>query len=85
MTLLAAEVRRCADKGARALAFPENTAKLGLPSFHTDHWDPVCEAVTETDMVVCMHIGTSAVMQTTSEDATIAIGISLAPMNAQSV
>lgn len=81
---LAAEVRRCADKGARALAFPENTAKLGLPSFHTDHWDPVWDAVTETDLAVCMHIGTSGVMQMPSEDASFAIGIALAPMNAQS-
>ena len=27
------------------LTFPENPVPLGLPSFSTDHWDPVWEAV----------------------------------------
>ena len=31
-------------KGAKAISFPENPAPLGLPSFHTDHWDPVFAA-----------------------------------------
>ena len=38
--LAAAETRRNADKGAKALSFPENTVPLGLPSYWTDHWDP---------------------------------------------
>ena len=36
--------QRTAAKGARAISFPENPAPLGLPSFHTDHWDPVFSA-----------------------------------------
>jgi predicted TIM-barrel fold metal-dependent hydrolase len=55
----AAEVRRCAALGARGITMPENTVPLGLPSFYTDHWDPVWEACQETEMVVCMHLGTS--------------------------
>ncbi|MEY2569813.1 MAG: hypothetical protein QOE63_163, partial [Acidimicrobiaceae bacterium] len=39
--LAAAEIERCAAKGAKAVSFPENPAPLGLPSFHTDHWDPI--------------------------------------------
>src|SRR5690606_27142737 len=36
-----AEIERTAAKGAKAISFPENPVPLGLPSFHTDHWDPV--------------------------------------------
>jgi hypothetical protein len=39
--LAAQEVRRCAAKGSHAIAFSENPAALGLPSVHTDDWDPL--------------------------------------------
>ena len=42
--LLAAEVRRCAAKGAHAVTFSENPSKLGWPSIHSDHWDPFWKA-----------------------------------------
>lgn len=57
--LAAAEIHRCADKGARALSFPENTVPLGLPSYWTDHWNPVWQACQDRDVVLCLHIGTS--------------------------
>lgn len=57
--LAAQEIRRTAARGARALSFPENSVPLGLPSYWTDHWDPVWRACEETDMVLCLHIGTS--------------------------
>jgi predicted TIM-barrel fold metal-dependent hydrolase len=55
----AAEIRRCAELGARALSFPENPVPLGLPSYWTDHWDPVWQACQDHDIVLCLHIGTS--------------------------
>lgn len=55
----AEEIRRCADKGARALSMVENPVPGGLPGFHTDHWDPIWDAVQECDMPVGMHIGSS--------------------------
>ncbi|HJQ45697.1 MAG TPA: amidohydrolase family protein [Amycolatopsis sp.] len=60
--LAAEEVRRCARKGARALAFSENPAALGLPSIYdpAQPWDPVWQACDETGVVVCMHIGSSS-------------------------
>src|SRR5207302_2922510 len=54
-----AEIRRCVDKGAKALCFVENPSPLGLPGFHTDHWDPVFGTCQEADIPVCMHIGSS--------------------------
>ena len=59
-TLAAAEIRRCVDKGAKALCFVENPVPLGLPSFHDpEHWDPIWAACQEADLPVCMHIGSS--------------------------
>jgi predicted TIM-barrel fold metal-dependent hydrolase len=53
------EVRRCAAKGARALAFTENPVPDGLPGFYGDHWDPLWRAVAEVGLPVCMHIASS--------------------------
>ncbi|MGE0881105.1 MAG: amidohydrolase family protein [Acidimicrobiia bacterium] len=54
------EIRRCVDKGAKALCFVENPPPLGLPSFHhPDHWDPIFGTCQEADIPVCMHIGSS--------------------------
>lgn len=80
--LCAAEIRRCAEKGNRAISFPENTVPLGLPSFYTDHWDPVWRACVETDTVICMHIGTSGSVPTPSPDAPFIVSIALANLNA---
>jgi predicted TIM-barrel fold metal-dependent hydrolase len=67
--LAAEEVRRCAAKGSHAIAFSENPAALGLPSVHTDAWDPLWTACQETDTVVNMHIGSSSTFSKTSDDA----------------
>jgi predicted TIM-barrel fold metal-dependent hydrolase len=80
---MAEEIRRCAAKGARAVTFPESTHALDLPSFHTDHWDPLWQAVTETDTVICIHIGTSGQTRMPSPDGSYAVEIALAPINAQ--
>ncbi len=67
--LAAAEIRRNAARGARAVAWSELPAWLGLPSIHTDHWDPFFAACQETDTVICMHIGSGTRTLTTSADA----------------
>jgi predicted TIM-barrel fold metal-dependent hydrolase len=75
--LAAAEVRRCSEKGSHAIAFSENPTKLGLPSVHTDHWDPLFAACEETETVVNMHIGSSSTFPVTSRDAPRAVSLSL--------
>jgi predicted TIM-barrel fold metal-dependent hydrolase len=55
--LAAAEVRRIAANGTRTISFPDAPSMLGLPSFHTDHWDPLWDACEETDTPVCLHFG----------------------------
>jgi predicted TIM-barrel fold metal-dependent hydrolase len=79
--LMAAEVRRCAEKGAHAVTFSENPSKLGWPSVHSDHWDPFWAACDETETVVCMHIGSSSQLVITSPDAPMDVLITLSPIN----
>ena len=67
--LAAAEVRRNATRGVRAVAFSEIPAHLGLPSIHSGFWDPFFAACEETHTTVCMHIGSSSRMPATSADA----------------
>ncbi len=82
--LAAAEVRRCADKGSRAVAFSENPYPLGLPSVHSPdrHWDPFFRACEETDTILNMHIGSSSKMPATSPDAPFAVSSTITFSNA---
>ncbi|SHM64942.1 amidohydrolase family protein [Cryptosporangium aurantiacum] len=63
-----AEIERTAARGAKSIAFSENPTKLGLPSIHGDHWDPVFRACHETGLVVSMHVGSSSNLIRTSPD-----------------
>ena len=80
----ALEVHRCADKGSFAVAFSENPYHLGLPSIHDKDrfWDPFLTACQETDTVVCMHIGSSSKMPTTSPDAPFSVSSTITFANA---
>ncbi len=82
--LAAAEVRRNADKGCRAITFSEIPPFLGLPSIHDKDrfWDPLLAACEETGTVINMHIGSSSKMPSTSSDAPAAVGSTLTYMNA---
>jgi len=80
--LAAAEVRRNAERGVRAVCFSEIPPHLGLPSIHSGHWDPFFTACQETGTVVCMHIGSSSRMPATSADAPVAVAATLSFNNA---
>jgi predicted TIM-barrel fold metal-dependent hydrolase len=82
--LAADEIRRNAARGVRAVAFSEIPPYLGLPSIHSGEWDPFFEACAETGTVVCMHIGSSSKMPSTSKDAPPAVGSTLTFGNAMS-
>jgi predicted TIM-barrel fold metal-dependent hydrolase len=71
------EVERTAAKGAKAISFPENPVPLGLPSFHTDHWDPLLDAVEASGMPLTMHFGSSGNAPTTAPEAPFAVTITL--------
>ena len=82
--LAAEEVRRNAARGVRAVCFSEIPPYLNLPSIHTDYWEPFFRTCEETDTVVCMHIGSSSKMPSTSTDAPAAVGSTLTFGNAMS-
>jgi predicted TIM-barrel fold metal-dependent hydrolase len=81
----AAEVRRNAARGCRAVAFSELPPALGLPSIHdaAGYWTPFFEACNETSSVICMHIGSSSAFTNSSPDAPPGVAVALTTINAQ--
>ncbi len=79
--LAAREIERSAAKGAKAITFPENPVPLGLPSFHTTHWDPVFAAAQAADLPLCVHFGTSGKVPMTAPDAPFLVMITLMGCN----
>jgi predicted TIM-barrel fold metal-dependent hydrolase len=73
--LAAAEVRRNASRGVRAVAFSELPGKVGLPTIHdpSRHWEPFFAACAETATVIFMHIGSGSHWITSSPDAPPAV------------
>jgi predicted TIM-barrel fold metal-dependent hydrolase len=58
----AAEIRRNAERGFRAVTLPERPHQIGLPSIFSDYWAPILQACADTDTVVCLHVGSSGVV-----------------------
>ena len=67
--LAAAEIRKNAARGFKAISFSEGPHLLGMPSLHSGHWDPVMAACEETGTVVCLHVGSSGTSPATAPDA----------------
>jgi predicted TIM-barrel fold metal-dependent hydrolase len=79
--LAADEVRRLAKKGVHSLTFTENPATLGYPSFHSEHWDPLWKALSDEQVVLSIHLGSSGQLAVTAPDAPVDVMITLQPMN----
>jgi predicted TIM-barrel fold metal-dependent hydrolase len=75
-----AEAKRVAAKGCRTITFPDNPVARGLPSVHTDHWDPLWRVMDENRMVISTHIGSGAQPPYSSLDAPIDTWIVNMPM-----
>lgn len=67
-------IRENAARGFRAVTFSEAPDKLGFPSIHSGHWEPLIRACAETGTVVNLHIGSSGSAPSTSEDAPPDVG-----------
>jgi predicted TIM-barrel fold metal-dependent hydrolase len=80
--IAAADVRRNAERGFKAISFPENPVDLKLPSVHTDHWDPFLRACEETQTVICLHNGSSSWTAARSPGAPLELYTSLFSVNA---
>jgi len=77
------EMHRTAAKGARSVTFPELPDRIGLPSWHTDHWDPIFAAAQETGMPLSLHFGSGGSPQASPEamSTNFTVGISLFALN----
>ena len=74
----AAEMRRTAALGARAVTFPDDPAKLGLPSIHDPAWDPVFRAAAVEEMPLITHVGSSTWLPPMAPEITMAAGFAIA-------
>jgi predicted TIM-barrel fold metal-dependent hydrolase len=77
-----AEIQRVAAKGAKSISFTESPHGLGLPSYHSTHWDPMLAAAQDADLPLCLHFGSGGV-PTFAPDAPFAVAIALFATNAQ--
>jgi predicted TIM-barrel fold metal-dependent hydrolase len=74
------EVRRLADKGCFAITMSENPTKSGLPSAHSDYWEPLWKVACETGTTINLHIGTGNQSPHCSEESPIEAWITTMPM-----
>ncbi len=79
--LMAEEIARVDAKGCHNVTFSEDPSALGLPSLHSEHWDPFYRACLNHGALPCLHIGSSSRL-TFLEDAPIDVGLSLIALNA---
>lgn len=77
-----AEAERVAAKGAKAISFTEMPHALGLPSFHTTHWDPFLRVCEEAGMPLCLHFGSGGAPSVAPE-APFTTAIALFGLNSQ--
>jgi predicted TIM-barrel fold metal-dependent hydrolase len=76
-----AEIERTAAKGAKSISFIEAPHKIGLPSYHTDHWDPIFRVCEEARLPLSMHFGSGGMPQGLAPDGDMFIGIALFGLN----
>jgi predicted TIM-barrel fold metal-dependent hydrolase len=77
----AEEIRRNAARGFRSVTFPDDPERLGLPSMHSGHWDPILQACAETETVVSLHVGSASHILKGASDGPVHIGTVLFPLN----
>jgi len=58
----AAEIRRNAERGFVAVTLPEQPHRVGMEPIFSPWWEPIIRACAETDTVICLHVGSSGVV-----------------------
>lgn len=67
--IAAAEVLRNADRGFKAVTFPEQPHVAGFPSLHSGYWERFLRACEETGTVICLHTGSAGSLPSSAPDA----------------
>jgi len=73
----AAEIRRNADRGFRAVTLPEQPHRIGLPPIFDPHWEPIIQACADTQTVVCLHVASCGVVDMPPGAPAIQLGATL--------
>ena len=76
------ELRRNAERGFKAVSFPELPAQCGLPSLHTGVWNPFLAVCEETETVICLHTGSAQWAPIPAPDTRFETITTLFPVNA---
>ena len=79
--LAAQEIERVAKLGVHAVTFPDNPSLIGLPSLHSESWDPVWKACADNNVVLCVHIGSAGNAPYPSDESPIDAWITAMPMS----
>ena len=75
------EVERIVKLGVHAVAFPENPSLIGLPSLHSESWDPLWKACADNQVVLCAHIGSAGNAPYPSDESPIDAWITSMPIS----
>jgi predicted TIM-barrel fold metal-dependent hydrolase len=75
------EIKRLSAKGVTAVSLNENPTKQGLPSVHNAYWEPMWKAITDHNMVMCLHIGAGNPQVHASEETPIEAWITTMPIS----
>ena len=73
----AAEIRRNAARGFTAVTLPEQPHRIGMPSIFSGWWDPIIAACAETGTVICLHVGSSGVVDMPSDAPMVPLAATL--------
>ncbi|HEX9546000.1 MAG TPA: amidohydrolase family protein [Acidimicrobiales bacterium] len=79
--IAAAEIRRNAGRGFKAVSFSENPEPLGFPNIYDRSWDPFFAACQETGTVVNLHVGSSSAVQRPCSSSAVDVVVALFPIS----
>ena len=81
MAATLAELDRVSKLGVHAISFPDNPARIGLPSIHNAYWDPMWKKLCDLKIVINCHIGTGSRAEHASDETPINAWITTMPMS----
>jgi predicted TIM-barrel fold metal-dependent hydrolase len=73
----AAEIRRNAARGFTGVTLPEQPHRIGMEPIFSPWWDPIMAACAETGTVVCLHVGSTGVVDMPAGAPMVALGATL--------
>src|SRR5699024_9488387 len=71
--------------GAKSFTFPELPDRIGLPSWHTDHWDSLLARANEANIPLSLHFGSGGAPTVSPEGSSTNFLIAIAAFGTQSM